>query len=165
VKKKLTLVVNMLFGMGIILLGYSNLNAKKQVINNKKYLVVDKTIQNKDTLGQERFCDTIFTIGEVMPKFRGGDSALLEYNMKKIAPLIKKSNTRTGNLLSKLIYSLTISKEGKILESEILSKVDKQLEITLKNELVKMPNWIPGKVNDRTECMEVRVPITCLKWE
>ena len=110
-------------------------------------------------------CDSIFKFGEEMPKFIGGDSELLKYNMEKIAPIIGESNKRTGNLISKLNYSLTISKEGEVVESEILSKVDEELEKDLKNELNNMPNWIAGKVNGKHECVKIRVPISCIKWE
>jgi len=132
----------------------------------EKFSVIPYWIEPfKETGSTKINCDSIFEFGEEMPKFIGGDSELLKYNMEKIAPIIGESNKRTGNLISKLNYSLTISKEGEILESEILSKVDEQLQDDLKNELNKMPNWIAGKVNGKNECMKIRIPISCIKWE
>jgi len=141
-------------------------NKTKTIVGDKnnewEYHAPDKLIKlQKKTIN----CDSIFELGEQMPKFKGGDYELLEYTMKKIAPIIGRSNKRTGNLVSKLNYLLIISKEGKVLESEILSKVNKNLEDELKNELTNMPNWIPGKVNGQNECMKIRIPISCLKWE
>lgn len=111
------------------------------------------------------YCDSIFELGEEMPTFVEGDLALLKYTMDKITPIIGESNKKTGNMISKLYFSLIISKNGEVLEADILSKVGKQLEKDLEEELCNMPNWIPGKVNGSHECMRVRVPISCIKWE
>ncbi len=110
-------------------------------------------------------CDTVFEFGEELPVFKGGDMALLKYNMAKIIPIIGEANKRTGNLIARLYYSLIISKEGKVVEADILSNVDTQLEKKLISALKNMPDWIPGKVDGQYECMKITYPISCIKWE
>lgn len=110
-------------------------------------------------------CDSIFIFGEPMPKFEGGETDLMKYHAEKIIPIIAASNEETGNLISKLIYSLVISKEGEIVEVNIVSQVDEKLKSKLETELNNMPDWIAGKVNNRKECIKVMVPISCIMWE
>ena len=162
VKKAFIFILGILFGIGILLVGYKYLYGNKCVTLNQDYTLAEPFDETENI---KLNCDTIFEFGEEMPKFREGDSELLKYNMEKIAPIIGESNKKTGNLISKINYSILISKEGKVLESEILSDVDEELKSSLENELNKMPNWIAGKVNGKNECMKIKVPISCIKWE
>jgi hypothetical protein len=110
-------------------------------------------------------CDTIFEFGEELPKFKGGGSELLKYNLDMIVPLVRESNKEAGKLITKLFYSLVISKEGEVVETEVLTEVEIELKNKLEKELRNMPNWIPGKVNGENVCMRIKIPISCIKWE
>lgn len=132
----------------------------------EKYSVIPhwiEPIKNKSISNVS--CDSIFEYGEKMPNFKGGDIELLKYNTNKIIPIIDKANKKSEILISKLQYSLIISKQGKIISSEIITKIGKELKSELENELLKMPNWIAGEVNGKAECMKIKIPISCVKWE
>ena len=110
-------------------------------------------------------CDTIFDFGEKMPKFKGGDTELLKYNMDRITPILAESKKEDGILISKLLYSVVISKDGEILDAEIISEIDNKIKAKLETEILKMPNWVAGEVNGQVECMKIKIPISCIKWE
>ncbi len=113
-------------------------------IEEKMFMVIPhwmEPIQEKKPVN----CDSIFETGEELPKFKGGDLGLLKYNMDVIAPIIQESNRKNGSFISRINYSLLISKEGSVLESEILSNVDEQLRVSLEKQLNKMPDWIARK--------------------
>lgn len=110
-------------------------------------------------------CDSIFEFGEKMPKFKGGDAEFLNYNTKKIIPIVGELNKQNNNVISRLHYYLTISKDGKILDAEIITEIDEKFKGKLEKELLKMPKWIAGKVKGKAECMRIKIPISCIQWE
>lgn len=113
----------------------------------------------------KKTCDTIYESGNKMPEFKGGQMELLKYNREEIAPIIGAFNKRTGAQISKVYYSLIISKTGAVVGSEIRSDVDKQLKNDLQEAFKKMPLWTPGEVNGQNACMKINVPISCIKWD
>jgi hypothetical protein len=132
----------------------------------EKYAVIPHWIEplkNKELSKVE--CDSIFEIGEKMPEYKGGEMALVNYNINRIIPIIEEANKKSGNMITKLHYSLTISKEGKVVTSEIETDIEENLKMKLEKELLQMPYWIPGEVNGKEQCMKIRIPISCMKWE
>ncbi len=152
------------FGLVVFLLIHQyQLVGKNVRLNQNDSLVKEKNLIKGQT--ENTRCDTIFEFGELMPKFVGGDKELLMYTYEEIVPIIGASNKRTGNLISKVHFLLTISKQGKVIKSEVLTAINKQLKEQLESALYDMPDWIPGTVKGKKECMKVRVPINCMKWE
>lgn len=110
-------------------------------------------------------CDTVFIVGEKMSQFRGGEQELLKYNFNEIAPILSDFIEETGNVISKLKYSLVVSKTGEVIKANIKTEIPQKYKDRLKVKILAMPNWTPGEVRGEKVCMEVRVPINCIKWE
>ncbi len=119
-------------------------------------------IENKQILKVN--CDSIYKSGEKMPRFTGGDVELIKYTTNKILPIINEANKVQKELITKIHSSLIISKEGKILSSTIITDLEKELKDKLEKALMKMPDWIPGEVNGKAECMKITIPMR-VEWE
>lgn len=84
--------------------------------------------KTKQTNRVQNCCDTVFESGDQQPKFEGGDLELLKYNIDKIAPILNNYNKRTGNLISNIRYALIISREGKVIGVDFITKMEEELK-------------------------------------
>jgi len=109
-------------------------------------------------------CGSIFESGDEMPVFEGGESDLVKYNYDKIAPIIADNANRTEVLISKLNYSVIIDRNGQVLNPEIISSINDDLKKKIIQELLRMPDWTPGKVRGKSECFKITVPVR-IEWE
>lgn len=98
-----------------------------------------------------------FTVVEVMPKFPGGENALLEFINKSIKyPVIAQENGIQG----RVICSFVINKDGSIKDVEVMRGVDPSLDQEAVRVLSSMPAWEPGKQKGNPVRVKYTVPIT-----
>jgi len=110
-------------------------------------------------------CDTVYVVCDQMPKYKVGDQSVLDYSLNTIAPIIKKHNDLRGQLISKIKMDLIISDQGKVVFAEVTSAVDYELKKALRDQLMFMQDWTPGKIGNQEVCTKVTIPIACFKWE
>ncbi|HBJ76739.1 MAG TPA: energy transducer TonB, partial [Porphyromonadaceae bacterium] len=122
----------------------------KVVEDDKKVKDVEiKSLEDSQNQAQE-FVSTaeeedeeeIFTIVEEMPKFPGGDAALLRYIGENVNyPTVAAENGIQG----RVVCSFIIDKEGKVKDVQVVKKVDPSLDKEAMRVLISMPRWTPGK--------------------
>ena len=106
---------------------------------------------------EKKNSDTVFTVVEEMPSFKGGDQALMAYLGKSIKyPAIAQENGIQGRVL----VSYVISPEGKIMSPEILRGVDPSLDAEALRIVREMPDWNPGKQRGKAVAVKYVLPIT-----
>lgn len=101
--------------------------------------------------------DRVFTVVQDMPKFPGGQDALLEYLAKTIQyPQIAKENGIKG----RVTCSFIVNKDGSISNAEVIRGVDPSLDKEALRVINTMPNWIPAKQGGKVVRVRYTVPVT-----
>jgi len=123
--------------------------------------IKDMDINEADSLviveeEEEIIEDQIFTIVEQMPKFRGGESDLLNYLSKNIKyPQMAKESGISG-----IVYvTFVVGKNGKVGEVKVLRGIgggcDKEAVRVVKN----MPDWKAGKQRGKPVSVQYNLPV------
>jgi protein TonB len=123
--------------------------------------IKDMDINEADSLviveeEEEIIEDQIFTIVEQMPKFRGGESDLLNYLSKNIKyPQMAKESGISG-----IVYvTFVVGKNGKVGEVGVLRGIgggcDKEAVRVVKN----MPDWKAGKQRGKPVSVQYNLPV------
>jgi protein TonB len=123
--------------------------------------IKDMDINEADSLviveeEEEIIEDQIFTIVEQMPKFRGGESDLLNYLSKNIKyPQMAKESGISG-----IVYvTFVVGKNGKVGEVRVLRGIgggcDKEAVRVVKN----MPDWKAGKQRGKPVSVQYNLPV------
>lgn len=129
------------------------------------YTTVERSVSSvladpKIVLGastQKHSGEQVFTVVEEMPKFPGGDEALLTYINTQIKyPQIAKDNGIQG----RVIVTFTVNKDGTISDSEVVRGVDPSLDTEALRVIESFPLWTPGKQRGNPVRVKYTVPIT-----
>ncbi len=100
--------------------------------------------------------DQVFFVVEDMPEFPGGDDALKKYIAEHVKyPEEAKKNGITG----KVYVSFTVSKEGKVIDSEIARGASPALDKEALRVINDLPVWKPGKQKGKVVNVRYTVPI------
>ena len=98
----------------------------------------------------------VFVVVETMPKFPGGDAALMSF----IAQSIKYPVTAIERgLEGRVICSFVIDKDGTITDVEVLRGIDVSLDKEAVRVIGMMPKWSPGMQRDKTVRVKYTLPI------
>lgn len=98
----------------------------------------------------------IFTVVEDMPKFPGGDIALLKYINENVQyPVIAQENGIQG----RVICSFTVNKDGRVTDAVVLRGVDASLDKEALRIINSMPAWTPGKQRGKAVRVKYTLPI------
>ena len=109
-----------------------------------------------DDGGGETPTDDIFVIVETMPKFPGGDAAMMSF----IAQSIKYPVTAIERGLDgKVICSFVIDKDGSITDVEVVRGIDVSLDKEALRVIGLMPKWSPGMQRDKAVRVKYTLPI------
>ena len=93
---------------------------------------------------------------EKMPQFPGGDEALMKYILGSLKyPISAKSNKIEG----KVVCSYVVNSAGRVTDVKVISSVDPELDKEAKRVVENMPDWIPGKQNEKNVSMKYTIPI------
>lgn len=99
----------------------------------------------------------VFDMVEQMPKFPGGQSALMQWlstNMKY--PKIAAENGIEG----RVYVSFIVRSTGKITDIKIARSVDPSLDEEAIRTISRMPKWIPGKQGGEAVNVRYTMPLT-----
>ncbi|MDD3039405.1 M56 family metallopeptidase [Bacteroides sp.] len=106
-----------------------------------------------ETSKEEPVADTI----EKMPKFPGGEAALMQFLAKSIKyPTIAQKNKEQG----KVILRMTVGKDGKISNINVQQSVSPHLDAEAIRVVSTMPEWEPGEDKGQPVNVEFTLPIT-----
>ncbi len=98
----------------------------------------------------------VFMVVEKMPKYPGGDKALMEYlNTYVVYP---KEAIEKG-IQGRVYVQFVVAKDGKISNVEILKGVDKLLDAEALRVIKEMPKWEPGIQKGKAVNVSYRLPI------
>ena len=119
----------------------------------------------------------VFDVVEQMPEFNGaevqvkdatadgiklikiekGSAGFLEYlGLSVKYPVVAEENGIQG----KVICSFIVERDGSISNVQVVRSVDPALDKEACRVLRSMPNWIPGKQNEKTVRVKLTVPVT-----
>ena len=99
----------------------------------------------------------IFTVVEQMPKFPGGDGALMGYLRDNIHyPTVAAENGVQG----RVVVGFVVERDGSITDVNILRGVDPSLDREAMRVVKSMPKWTPGKQNGSAVRVKYQVPVS-----
>lgn len=105
----------------------------------------------------ERKEEQVFTVVEVMPRFPGGEAALLKYLANTIRyPEESRERGESG----RVICSFVVGSDGSISRPEVLRGVSPALDREAVRVINTMPLWTPGTQQGRPVAVKYTVPIT-----
>lgn len=97
-----------------------------------------------------------FIIVETMPKFPGGDAALMKFLAQSIKyPVVAQENGIQGSV----VCSFIIDKDGSIIDIEVLKGIDISLDREAIRVIGLMPKWSPGMQRDKAVRVKYTLPI------
>ncbi len=100
---------------------------------------------------------TVFEVVEQMPKFPGGDAALMSFLSSHIKyPAIAEENGVQG----RVVCTFVVEKDGSITDVKVAKGVDPSLDKEAVRVIKSMPKWIPGKQNGSAVRVKFTVPVT-----
>ncbi len=100
--------------------------------------------------------DDILIHAEQMPKFPGGETALLRYLTQAVKyPEIARDN----NIEGKVYVSFVVNKMGEVTRVKIIRGVDPHLDREALRVINSMPLWEPGSQNNKPVSVSYTVPI------
>ena len=98
----------------------------------------------------------VFDVVEQMPKFPGGDAALMKYLSENIKyPVVAQENGVQG----RVTVSFVVERDGSITDVKIVRSVDPSLDREAQRVVRSMPKWIPGKQNGSAVRVKYNVPV------
>lgn len=106
---------------------------------------------------QTKSTDQVFTVVEDMPKFPGGETALMEFVNKHIQyPKDAQEQGKQG----RVICSFTVFKDGHIGDIQVVRGVLPSLDAEAVRVVSTMPTWTPGKQRGQAVNTKYTLPIT-----
>ncbi len=108
--------------------------------------------KDKDEIDIDKIFDTV----EIMPKFPGGEAALLSYLSRNVKyPLIAQENGIQG----RVYVTFVIDENGEISDAVLARSIDSSLDREALRVVKSMPRWKPGKQGNREVKVRYTVPI------
>jgi TonB family protein len=127
--------------------------------NEKSPITSDETgqhklqIDNTNSPGE----DIPFVVVEKMPKFPGGDTALLEFLSKNVR---YPEKPKTNNIQGRVIVRFCVTPKGGISQVSILKGVDPELDAEAIRIVSSLPNFEPGYQSGKPVPVWYMVPVT-----
>ncbi len=110
-------------------------------------------------------CDTIYDFATTLPHYQNDGKGLMDYLMTDLASILSDCYTRDNIITASIYLILTIDKKGKVIDVEFkrIHATDKCKE-ELKEKLLTMTGWTPGKQGNKVVCSKYLWPIRCINW-
>jgi protein TonB len=110
---------------------------------NSRGAASDTVKVKKEKAVEENSEPVIYTVVEDMPRFPGGDGAMLKFITENI---VYPDSARENNIQGRVVVKFVVDEEGKIGQVKVVSKpLGWGLEEEAIRVVTSMPNWIPGK--------------------
>ena len=90
-----------------------------------------------------------------MPSFPGGEAELFKF-LKEIKYPRK---ARRNRIMGKVYVTFIINTEGHVVDAKILRGLGYGIDEEVLHVINKMPDWEPGKVNDRRVSVQYNLPV------
>ncbi len=103
--------------------------------------------------------ETLFIDPELMPQFKGGNSALMRYMQDSVKNKAHIS-LEESDVLQAAYAKFSISETGKVSHVRIVrsSKVPR-VDSLFKSAIEHMPDWIPGFVDGKPKSVQMNLPL------
>ena len=115
----------------------------------KDYVVV---VKSKDKEAEQPF-----DVVEEMPKFPGGDAAMMEFLRNTVK---YPEEAMKNGIQGRVVVQFIIEKDGSISEAKVIKKVNEQLDAEALRVVGEMPNWTPGKQKGKEVRVKFTLPVT-----
>lgn len=103
--------------------------------------------------------ETVFVDPEVMPQFKGGNSALMHYLQDSVKNKVSISLDESY-VLKPAYAKFSISESGKVGHVRIVRSSNvPRVDSLFKSAIEKMPDWIPGSVDGKPKSAEMNLPL------
>ncbi len=113
----------------------------------------DNQTKEAQTVKEE---DMVFMVVEKMPKYPGGQDALIKFLMQNVKYPTEAQEKR---IQGRVYVEFVIDKKGKIKNIEILKGVDPLLDEEAMRVVRSMPDWEPGTQRGKLVNVSYRLPI------
>lgn len=125
---------------------------------NTKELASDAAKRGESVLAENSDpSDPVYKVVEVMPRYPGGDEALLKF----LAQNIKyPKEAQEKGVKGRVIASFVVTKDGSIRDINVLRGVDPQLDAEAVRVIKSMPKWTPGTMAGKPVNVLYTVPVT-----
>ena len=100
--------------------------------------------------------DTIHYYYETMPKFPGGDKALMKYIKSELEYPYEYGKKGLGGVV---ILSFIVKKDGSVADIKVLQGINYEFDGEAIRVIKKMPAWIPGTREGNVASMLLKLPI------
>lgn len=111
-------------------------------------------------------CDTIYDFAESLPQYQNDGKGLMDYLMTDLAPILSDSYTRDNIITASIYLILTIDKKGKVIDVEFKKiHATEKCKEKLKEKLLTMTGWTPGKQGNKAVCSKYKWAIRCINWK
>lgn len=99
--------------------------------------------------------DKLFGVDE-MPKFIGGDSALIDYIRKN---LVYPKSAKKNNIEGVVYVSFFVDTLGNACNVAVFRGIDPSLDSAAVKVIELLPKWIPAKINGRDTMFRMSIPV------
>jgi len=120
-------------------------------LNKNKAITKEKTSVKKGAHEEP------YTAVEEMPRFPGGESALLEHIFKDLKYPVQSQINR---IQGKVYVRITIAEDGSVKDPTIMRSLDTYCDKEAIRVMSSLPKWIPGKQNGANVPVYYVIPIT-----
>jgi TonB family protein len=101
--------------------------------------------------------DRVWDVVEQMPKFPGGDGALMDFLHKSIKyPAEAEKAGKQG----RVVVVFVVGKDGAVNNAKVVRSVDEKLDAEALRVVNAMPKWQPGKQNGQDVNVKFTIPVT-----
>lgn len=105
---------------------------------------------------REQSSDQIYRSAERMPRFPGGDAAMMKYLKTHI---IYPDDAARNHIQGKVIVQFVVERDGKIGEVKVVRSVDKDLDREAKRLVKTFPKFEPGQQNGKAVPVWYTLPV------
>lgn len=108
---------------------------------------------------KEAATETVFIDPELMPQFKGGNSALMHYLQDSVKNKVSVSLDESY-ILKPAYAKFSISESGKVSNVRIVRSSNiPHVDSLFKSAIEKMPDWIPGAFDGKPKRAEMNLPL------
>ncbi|WP_277466691.1 M56 family metallopeptidase [Parabacteroides sp. PF5-6] len=98
----------------------------------------------------------VFTVVEQMPRFPGGEAALLKYISSQIKYPVR---AQEEGIQGRVVASMVVDADGNIKDIEVIRGIDPDLDREAKRVISLLPKWQPGEQRGRKVSVKYTIPI------
>ena len=119
--------------------------------------VVSVTANTMNPLEVENVREEPLDVVEEMPKFPGGDAAMMEFLRNTVK---YPEEAMKNGIQGRVVVQFIIEKDGSISGAEVIKKVNEHLDAEALRVIGEMPKWTPGKQKGEAVRVKFTLPVT-----